>query len=353
MYGGQKLNYRRSIGSVYKGPPPYASQDYYRITMEGEISTNGSMNLGADNSDFYAYDDYLGLRVAANNKAYAKFKQRAYDNASVGIALAESRQAMNMIVNRAGQLIQLVRRAKRGGFLNSVGHVSIRRPHNESKEDYYKRLSNWWLEFHFGWEPLYKDIFDACIVLTSPYPQGKRIYGGGQAIGQFKRVTSNSNATCRQTMRVIYSGKPKVNNLNLFRATALGLNNPLAIAWELVPFSFLVDWFYPVGNLLNEFTDWVGLDLLDPQRAEKNLMDSCYQRFQNTGYPAYEWRGKCHRFTRTLGITPSLTPPKNVAANLGPERALTAIALLLQAFDPKSQSFRLPFSNVLSTITKR
>lgn len=33
----------------------------------------------------------------------------------------------------------------------------------------------------------------------------------------------------------------------------IGFNVPLQIAWELVPFSFVVDWFLPVGEVLSRF----------------------------------------------------------------------------------------------------
>jgi hypothetical protein len=33
----------------------------------------------------------------------------------------------------------------------------------------------------------------------------------------------------------------------------LGMNVPLQIAWELVPFSFVLDWFLPVGQILTRF----------------------------------------------------------------------------------------------------
>jgi hypothetical protein len=31
----------------------------------------------------------------------------------------------------------------------------------------------------------------------------------------------------------------------------LGLTNPLNVAWELVPFSFVVDWFIPIGSFFD------------------------------------------------------------------------------------------------------
>lgn len=35
---------------------------------------------------------------------------------------------------------------------------------------------------------------------------------------------------------------------------ALGFNNPLRTIWERVPFSFIVDWFIPVGDFLEQFS---------------------------------------------------------------------------------------------------
>jgi hypothetical protein len=38
-----------------------------------------------------------------------------------------------------------------------------------------------------------------------------------------------------------------------------GLINPLDIAWELVPWSFAIDWFVPIGNTLKAITAGCGL----------------------------------------------------------------------------------------------
>jgi hypothetical protein len=44
----------------------------------------------------------------------------------------------------------------------------------------------------------------------------------------------------------------------LSTASELGLTNPLAVAWELVPFSFVVDWALPIGSFLNQIDASVG-----------------------------------------------------------------------------------------------
>jgi hypothetical protein len=42
----------------------------------------------------------------------------------------------------------------------------------------------------------------------------------------------------------------------------IGLANPLSIAWEVVPFSFVVDWGLPIGNVLEALTATRGLEFI-------------------------------------------------------------------------------------------
>lgn len=43
-------------------------------------------------------------------------------------------------------------------------------------------------------------------------------------------------------------------------AANTGIINPLAVAWEVIPYSFVVDWFLPVGNFLNSLDFDTGLE---------------------------------------------------------------------------------------------
>jgi hypothetical protein len=57
--------------------------------------------------------------------------------------------------------------------------------------------------------------------------------------------------------------KVRVSNAFISNLDTAGVINPLSIAWELSPYSFVVDWFIPVGNVLSALSDTIGLELQD------------------------------------------------------------------------------------------
>ena len=42
-----------------------------------------------------------------------------------------------------------------------------------------------------------------------------------------------------------------------------GFTNPINLAWEILPFSFVVDWFTPIGPYLDALSAFDGLEFLD------------------------------------------------------------------------------------------
>jgi hypothetical protein len=63
--------------------------------------------------------------------------------------------------------------------------------------------------------------------------------------------------------RTSYSTKVTIDNPNLWLLNRMGLINPLTVAWDLVPWSFVVNMFVNVNSLLNSVTDTVGLNVTD------------------------------------------------------------------------------------------
>lgn len=60
------------------------------------------------------------------------------------------------------------------------------------------------------------------------------------------------NVTIRATLKV-----KQISSINAGLSN-LGLTNPVTIAWELAPFSFVVDWLVPIGSFISQFDSSIG-----------------------------------------------------------------------------------------------
>lgn len=207
--------------------------------------------------------------------AFERFKGKCGDSAQLGAAVAEAGEAFSMIASRAGQLFRAARALKRLRFkefadellLVNESSSKIRRKVQRAGHD----LSSVWLEYSYGWKPLLHDIYDAVKVLESPYKDCK-VRGRGK-----DTQTASLNTTYgRETIigqvaskyRLEIGATVKVSNPNLAAASQAGLINPLVPLWEILPFSFVVDWFTPVGNFLENFSFGMGLSFTKQWTAE-------------------------------------------------------------------------------------
>jgi len=274
---------------------------------------------------------------AVHNKCYDKFVAKTQAAASqIGASLGERRQTIGMMEKRLGQLTRAARALKRGRpfeFFQELGVMPRRGIPNRSDP---KRAADLWLEWHFGWEPLYEDIHSACIILQSPPPQLIKVRVRSQTVpdqidNSFEMSEWGAYDLTWGVIREQMGARVTVSNPNLWKATQLGLTNPASIAWELVPFSFVVDWFIPVGQFLGSWTDLFGLQIEEPYTTYTRFYKSKYQSYQK--WPTYvlnqEQLGIGFRYQRVTSIsgpTLSIRPWKGLSVT----RAATAVSLLIQ-----------------------
>jgi len=265
---------------------------------------------------------------AANSAAYERLKDQISDRASLGAGLAELGQSTGMIAERATQLYRGVRAIRKLDFQKAATIFGLKRPPQGVSR--HKQFASNYLEFHFGWSPLVGDIYSASNVLQepikSPFPRGS-----AKVPSSFLTRTtppywpgfdqSAGVARCRMGCEV------RVNNPNLWLLNQLGLVNPAVVLWEIVPFSFVVDWFVNVEQFLSTGTDFLGLTVT-------NSWTSTSMHYTATQYSSSPYHGgtvKCEvtSVNRTLGLTlPSLAlRPYKVP---GWRRAASAISLLVQ-----------------------
>lgn len=83
-----------------------------------------------------------------------------------------------------------------------------------------------------------------------------------------------------------------VNDTWLHTSQMYGMQDPLGLAWDLIPYSFVVDWAMPIGNVLGALASIRGLSFLGGvtiQRMEGRGQFS--RKFGTTGYyPIVEQR---------------------------------------------------------------
>lgn len=312
----ERIWYRQ--GKPYDTPLPWSSRRWI-LGRESQpnLANSASDGLGPQ-TDIY---------IRAKNKAYANLVSQLGEASMWGVNLAEQEQSLNMIVNRArqvGTFIQLLRKAK---FIEAAKHLKMSFfPKGVRKS---RSFGNNFLEYHFGWEPLLNDVHAAVETFLDPHLPGYRpISSRGSAGGEYFYPPSPGSGISgwrgRESAKVRMGAALSITNPNLHLAQQLGLVNPASVAWELVPFSFVVDWWSNVGQVLSSYTDFVGCDLKDAYTTSYAVCQSSR---------LYYW-GDTADFTvietsRGLGIaapTIEVRPFKG----LSPVRGITAISLLLQ-----------------------
>lgn len=257
-------------------------------------------------------DDAQGAGKAQN----AAINRLQKGHLNVLVALGESKETVTYVASRMFTLYRTLKLISRGRFGEAAKVLRSDLSQNASKRlrrnrDRYKNptdlLANSWLEYQFGIKPLVNDIYGA----IDAYHQKLQ---AGTAVKSKGKYQSGSNGT---TYRAGYTAT--VKNPTLRTLQQLGITNPALAAWELVPLSFVIDWFLPIGNLLQYLDATVGLTNVYGWGSKKSWLRE-YAKNPKSLENAQETYS---RYV-SIGVLPALT----VGSNLNIGQVTTASALL-------------------------
>lgn len=196
-------------------------------------------------------------------KARVKMKRQ---DLNLGVAFAERNRTAQLLGDTASQLARALIALRRGKWRDCgriLGMQNVRKPRGHS-------IPQKWLEFQYGWTPLLSDVYGATAALTKQPASDWRVTGKGKvrfewedefdhvngANGPNDSLTGVTRAKLERGVFVRIDAIPQNDLLQAF--TSLGLTNPALIAWELVPFSFVVDWALPIGQFLDSLDAMLG-----------------------------------------------------------------------------------------------
>lgn len=280
------------------------------------------------------------------NRARSKLMDRVTTRAQLGATVAEWRSSADMITSRVGQLIRAYRNLRRGNLQRFFRELELV-PKNRHKGTRWSRpaqASSLWLEYWFGWSPLIQDIYGAVETLGSPIPDTPITATSQGRYKVSKIITNTATNYVRRDIDVQVAWKlqalAQVSNPAAFERNRLGLLNPATIVWELVPFSFMVDWFYPVGTFLEGFTDTVGLTFDKDATYQtkyvwgKGSETSRGNRNHPTAWTHEQSESELHWIKREVGTISRPSLQLMLPTKLSRTRAATSVSLLISLFSP-------------------
>lgn len=235
------------------------------------------------------------------------FDDRLYDKAvmqllknlknskvNLGVALAEARKTAELLGTNGARLA------------HSLDAMMSRNVSKIGKMLSWKKIPQAFLEWSYGAVPLLNDIYGSAQALAEMQVNGYDL--SFKALGRARkediRVTTGNvlDFTAQLDYNVKYTEQQSFhvvavlpdNLLPVF--SSLGLTNPLEVAWEIVPYSFVLDWIVPIG-------DWLSVLDASAYLSFKEGSYSRIQRYRSVGFSnlhsdvGYTFSGVRGRFT--------------------------------------------------------
>lgn len=306
----------------------------YRTYLDGTTSSTIGPALGTvpHSAEFVPAPDFSGVY----NDALEKLNKKIRGDLDISVDLAEIHKTHQMFnaTERVEAYTRLFAKKALRGKWGAVKRTAA-------------FLSNHWLEYTYGVKPLLSTVFGA-LDENLRHVINKLEHHSARAVDYSYRP----DVVKYNTMWGLLGYRVFEGNFKL--STTLGVSlttdsfdparwsslNPISIAWELTPYSFVVDWFLEVGSYIrgietsllysNRFRTGYRTDLFAFSGTAKQDYDYTANRIYPGGYQTATGTFKGSRINRTMLTSyPSPYLP-SFQAKLGSSRLFSAASLLGQ-----------------------
>jgi hypothetical protein len=311
---------------------------------------------------------YFNTDADVKNKAIGRIaKEVGGMKVNLAQAFAERKQTVSLIGSTAMRVASAARALKHGRLGDAAKSLGIRydakleRRVTNARMKGRDTLANYWLELQYGWKPLLQDIYGSCDLLAkhiredswhhsvrarAKTEQTLEVLWMNDGLWPYENYHAGST---RCTHRAQYSIHYRLDSYARAALATTGISNPALLAWELLPYSFVVDWFIPVGNYLEMLDAFSGFERVSGTYSQNKKAEFGFSmsetRLQFLGVDSYVNRngigdgyyGRFQREVLTAFPTPALPTFKNPVSVT---HAANAIALLSTAFSREGRRIR-------------
>jgi len=274
--------------------------------------------------------------ASIDNRALARYNGRLRKgSASMGVTLASWKQSQEMIVHRSKYLVRQLDYAA-----SALSREKGRLHYLRRKKD---PVANEVLELEFGWLPLFSDLhaslFTVIAGATPPQYVKSRHREYVTRTTERKGPYDGLTAKWEGFMTTTLASQVVVSNPNLWLLNRMGLINPATVIWDLVPWSFVVNMFLNVNQMINCITDTVGLTITDKSTTHtaRFLIDE--HHYNNLVKETRHTVTYLSEKTRVVGSHPRMSWELKVP-DVNWELAVIAASLAVQKFDKLNRLIR-------------
>lgn len=301
----------------------------------GAISFGMAMGTARSMVGWSSNDDLRVLEKLAESVRGSSF--------DLGTNLAEAKESYHTILGNLrslGAALVAVKHGRYGNALRQLGVTGRRR--SKSMRAATRRLnsldlSGRWLELQYAWRPLVSQSFEAAKALESVTKP--RVLRFSANVGAKRTVYDGHGGSTAYQYLVSLSYSKRLR-AELYEEVGIGrklaLVDPLQIAWEVVPYSFVVDWFLPIGSYLSV---WQVIPSLKGRFMTTERIVRAHGGPPTLVNPSLPLYGRTLKDERAIDVSrvasTSLSVPRptfnSPPAALSPKRLLNAVSLIHQA----------------------
>lgn len=298
--------------------------------------------------------DYLEVSDAKRNEVFGRLHRNVLlkiqgQKVNLGVFLAERTQTVNLFADTAKKIAKAFTHVRRKEFREAFQALGCRESNRLNAK---KTAAQNWLQLQYGWVPLLSDCYGAAEELERTFDDKVK------RPPIFRAAASGIVTDDNVSSSVAFPGSKITRGLQAeLRCVAyytvdvessqwlgrIGLTNPLEILWEASLYSFVVDWFIPIGKWIDTFDATLGcnpigytdsVSTVSIRRWEhKNQFDVGNFRYV---YKHGKGMGRSYTYSRVAlgGGFPPIELPQ-LKNPLSGQHMANALALLTQAFSKK------------------